>query len=367
MAGGTGGHVFPALAVADSLRAQGARVFWIGTRQGMEARLVPEHGFEMEWIRIEGLRGKGFGQLLRAPFKLAGALWQAHAILRRRQPSLVLGMGGFVSGPGGLAARAMGLPLVIHEQNFVPGMTNQWLSRIATRVFEAFPGSFPSGRGAVATGNPVRQSILDLPAPRARLSDRIGALRLLVLGGSLGAQVLNEMLPAALAAMPLEARPEVRHQSGERTLDLARNAYRLAGVAADVTPFIGDMAEAYAWADLVVCRAGALTVSELAAAGVASVLVPYPFAVDDHQVGNARYLADAGAARLVIQRDLSVADLTALLTELLDNRAALLDMAERARSLAQPAAAARIASTCLGIAQEQALRRSGQTARINSK
>ncbi|WP_295405463.1 undecaprenyldiphospho-muramoylpentapeptide beta-N-acetylglucosaminyltransferase [uncultured Thiocystis sp.] len=355
MAGGTGGHVFPALAVAERLRASGAEVFWIGTRQGMESRLVPEHGFEIEWIRIEGLRGKGLGQRLRAPFKLAGALWQARAILRRRRPSLVLGMGGFASGPGGLTARAMGLPLVIHEQNFVPGMTNQWLARVATAVFEAFPGSFPDDRCAVATGNPVRQSILDLPPPRERLSGRSGAARLLVLGGSLGAQVLNEMLPAALAAMPAGARPEVRHQAGERTLETARDAYRLAGVEAEIMPFISDMADAYAWADLVVCRAGALTVSELAAAGVASVLVPYPFAVDDHQVGNARYLSDAGAARLVIQRDLSQAGLTALLTELLGDRASLLAMAERARGLAQPDAAARIAASCLELALGETL------------
>ncbi|TCT23053.1 undecaprenyldiphospho-muramoylpentapeptide beta-N-acetylglucosaminyltransferase [Thiobaca trueperi] len=352
MAGGTGGHVFPALAVAETLRAQGVQVFWIGTRQGMESRLVPEHGFEMEWIRIEGLRGKGLGQMLKAPFKLAGALWQARAILARRRPALVLGMGGFASGPGGLAARALGIPLIVHEQNFVPGMTNQWLARIATRVFEAFPGSFPAARGAVATGNPVRQTIVDLPAPGERFAGHTGAPRLLVLGGSLGAQALNEMLPSALAALPVESRPEVRHQAGERTLETARAAYAAAGVAAEVTPFIGDMAEAYAWADLVVCRSGALTVSELAAAGVASVLVPYPFAVDDHQVGNARYLADAGAARLVIQRDLSVAGLTALLTDLLSDRARLLAMAEAARGRAQPDACARIAAACLEIARQ---------------
>ncbi len=367
MAGGTGGHVFPALAVAECLRARGVRVFWIGTRQGMESRLVPEQGFEMEWIRIEGLRGKGLGQRLRGPFKLAGALWQARAILRRRRPSLVLGMGGFASGPGGLAARALGLPLVIHEQNFVPGMTNQWLARIATMVFEAFPGSFPSKRGAVATGNPVRQAILDLPPPRERLSGRVGAPRLLVLGGSLGARILNEMLPAALAALPLDgasrgAPPGGRANPGDGPERLSSRR-----VEAEVVPFIRDMAEAYAWADLVVCRAGALTVSELAAAGVASVLVPYPFAVDDHQVGNARYLASAGAARLVIERDLNVAGLTALLTELLGDREVLLTMAERARSRAHPDAAARIAASCLDIIQGQALRhRTEQTVGDNT-
>lgn len=350
MAGGTGGHVFPALAVADILRQRGAEVFWIGTPRGMESRLVPEHGFALDWVRIEGLRGKGLGQLLKAPVNVAGALLQARAILRRRRPALVLGMGGFVSGPGGLAARALGIPLVVHEQNFVPGMTNQWLARIATKVYEAFPGSFPAARRAIATGNPVRQSILDLPPPDERLAGRDGRTRLLVLGGSLGARALNETLPPALAALPPERRPLVRHQAGERTLETARAAYRLAQVEAEVTPFIQDVADAYAWADLVVCRAGALTVSELAAAGVGAVLVPYPFAVDDHQVGNARYLADAGAARLVLQRDLTVPALTALLTELLGDRARLLAMAEAARRRAQPDAATRIADACLALA-----------------
>lgn len=350
MAGGTGGHVFPALAVAEALRARGAHVFWIGTRRGMESRLVPQHGFEMEWIRIEGLRGKGVGQMLKAPFKLAAALWQARAVLRQRRPAVVVGMGGFVSGPGGLAARLLGVPLVVHEQNFVPGMTNQWLARIATAVFEAFPGSFAAERAAVPTGNPVRQAILDLPSPTERMAGREGPIRLLVLGGSLGAKALNETVPAALAALPFEQRPAVRHQAGERTLETALESYRAAGVEADVAPFIQDMAEAYAWADLVVCRAGALTVSELAAAGVASVLVPYPFAVDDHQVGNARYLSEAGAARLVIQRDLTVPGLASLLSELMADRAKLVEMAECARWRAQPDAAARIAAACLDLA-----------------
>ncbi|MCG6896613.1 MAG: undecaprenyldiphospho-muramoylpentapeptide beta-N-acetylglucosaminyltransferase [Thiocapsa sp.] len=356
MAGGTGGHVFPALAVADRLRDQGMRVFWIGTRRGMESRLVPEHGFEMEWIRIEGLRGKGLGQLLRAPARIAVALGQSWQIVRRRRPSVVLGMGGFASGPGGLAARVLGVPLIIHEQNFVPGMTNQWLARIATHVYEAFPGSFPKARAAVACGNPVRQSIVDLPPPRERLAHRLadGSLeppRLLVLGGSLGAQVLNEVVPRAVAGLPPAQRPRVRHQAGERTLAAARAAYQEVGVEVELTPFIEDMAEAYGWADLAVCRAGALTVSELAAAGVASVLVPYPFAVDDHQVGNARYLAGPGAARLIIQRDLTVAGLTSLLNELLGDREALLSMADVARTRAQPDAAGRIAQTCWEVAR----------------
>jgi len=350
MAGGTGGHVFPALAVAELLREQGMKVFWIGTRRGMEARLAPQSGFPIEWLSIEGLRGKGASQILAAPFKLLVALRQAGNILRRRRPDLALGMGGFVSGPGGLMAKALGVPLVIQEQNRVPGLTNQWLSRIAVRVFEAFPGSFPEKRKAVASGNPVRPGIVDLPAPRTRFENRKGPGRLLVVGGSLGAKVLNETVAGAVATLPIGQRPVIRHQAGELTLDRARTAYREAGVAAEVIPFIADMPESYAWADLVVCRAGALTVSELAAAGVGSILVPYPHAVDDHQTGNARYLADVGAALLVPQSALSTASLGAALGDLLGDRSRLLAMAEAARDRARPDAAERIARACWEVA-----------------
>jgi UDP-N-acetylglucosamine--N-acetylmuramyl-(pentapeptide) pyrophosphoryl-undecaprenol N-acetylglucosamine transferase len=349
MAGGTGGHVFPALAVAERLRADGLEVFWIGTRRGMEARLVPQHGFSLEWIGIEGLRGKGLATLALAPFRLIGAIWQAARILRRRRPEAVLGMGGFASGPGGLATRLFGLPLVIHEQNRVPGLTNQWLARIATRVFEAFPGSFPPARRAVACGNPVRVEIAALPAPDERLALRLqgaGPRRLLVLGGSLGAQALNRTLPQALALLPARERPQVRHQAGEQTLAEAQAGYAEAGVAAQVTPFFTDMAEAYAWADLVVCRAGALTISELAAVGLPAILVPYPHAVDDHQTGNARYLADAGAALLLPQTQLTPQSLAEHLTTLLGAPAHLLDMARAARAQAQPDAATRVAAAC---------------------
>jgi UDP-N-acetylglucosamine--N-acetylmuramyl-(pentapeptide) pyrophosphoryl-undecaprenol N-acetylglucosamine transferase len=346
MAGGTGGHVFPALAVAELLRGQGMEVFWIGTRRGLEARLVPARGFGMEWISIEGLRGKGIGQLISAPWRLLVALREAVSVLRGRRPNVVLGMGGFASGPGGLAARAMGLPLVIHEQNQVPGLTNQWLSRIANRVFQAFPGSFPAARGAITCGNPVRPEIAAVPAPAERLAGRTGARRLLVVGGSLGAQALNQTVAPAIAKLSEAMRPMIRHQAGERTLDEARSAYAAAGLDAEVTPFIEDMAEAYAWADLVVCRAGALTVSELAAAGVASVLVPYPHAVDDHQTANARYLADVGAARLMPQRELSADSLAEVLADLLGDSARMLAMAEAARMRAEPAAAERIATAC---------------------
>lgn len=347
MAGGTGGHVFPALAVAELLRDQGQEVFWIGTRDKMEARLVPERGFAMEWIGIEGLRGKGSLRLLMAPWKLAVALFQAAGILRRRRPDLVLGMGGFASGPGGLVARWLGIPLIIHEQNQVPGLTNLWLSRIARRVFQAFPNSFPPGRGAETCGNPVRPEICALPAPAARLGRHQGRVRLLVVGGSLGAQALNEQVAPAVALMPLEARPLIRHQAGERTLEVARQAYARAGVEAEVTPFIRDMAEAYGWADLVICRSGALTVSELAAAGLGAILVPYPYAVDDHQTANAAYLAAPGGAEILPQSELNPARLGALLTRLLGDRARLLAMAEAARARTMPDAARRIAAACL--------------------
>jgi UDP-N-acetylglucosamine--N-acetylmuramyl-(pentapeptide) pyrophosphoryl-undecaprenol N-acetylglucosamine transferase len=346
MAGGTGGHVFPALAVAKLLREQGMDVFWVGTKRGMESRLVPENGFPMEWITIEGLRGKGIRQVLSSAWKLVVASRQAAEILRRQKPDVVLGMGGFASGPGGLMAKVLGMPLVIQEQNRVPGLTNQWLSRIAARVFEAFPGSFPEGRGVVTSGNPVRSEIVALPSPADRMAGRRGPRRLLVIGGSLGAKVLNEKVPGAVATLPEDQRPQIRHQAGELTLEAARTAYTEAGVEAEVTPFISDMAGAYAWADLVVCRAGALTVSELAAAGVASVLVPYPYAVDDHQTGNARYLADVGAARLMPQTELSDDSLGALLNELLGDRPRLVGMAEVARGRAEPRAAEKIAKAC---------------------
>jgi len=351
MAGGTGGHVFPALVVAQRLREQGMEVRWMGSRGGMETRLVPRYGFVLECIGIGGLRGKGLGTLLMAPLRLARALWEAARILRAFRPGVVLGMGGFASGPGGLAARLLGLPLVIHEQNGVPGLTNQWLARIADRVFEAFPESFSPTRGARTCGNPVRPEIFALPAPQVRFAGRSAPGRLLVLGGSLGAKVFNETLPTALAGLAAAQRPSVRHQCGERGLDLARAAYAAAGVEAEVLPFIEDMAEAYGWADLVVCRAGALTVSELAGAGVGAVLVPYPFAVDDHQVGNARFLSEAGAARLLLQRDLTATTLTAVLAELFADRPRLLAMAEAARSRAQPQAAEEIARACWEVAR----------------
>ncbi len=348
LAGGTGGHVFPALAVAEVLRERAVPVVWLGTRGGLEARVVPAAAIPMEWLDIGGLRGKGLAGWLRPPVNLGRLIRRARRVLSARPPRCVLGMGGYVSGPGGIAARLLGLPLVIHEQNAIAGLTNRVLARLARRVLTGFDR--PLGRGSRFVGNPVRAAIAHVPPPATRLAGRDGPLRLLVLGGSLGAQVLNETVPAALAALPAAERPLVRHQAGRHTLATARDSYARLGIAADVTEFFDDMAEAYAWADLVLCRAGALTVAELAAAGVPAVFVPFPHAVDDHQTVNARFLTDAGAARLLPQPELSVSRLAGVLAELLGDRALLLAMAEPARERGRPDAAATVADACLEVA-----------------
>lgn len=342
-AGGTGGHVFPALAVAEVLRERAVPVVWLGTRAGLEARVVPAAGIELEWLEVGGLRGKGLATRLRAPFTLARACWQAWRVLRRRRPRALLGMGGFVAGPGGLVARAARVPLVVHEQNAAAGLTNRVLARFATRVLEAMPGTFPAARRAVATGNPVRAGIAALPAPEERFAGRTGAPRVLVLGGSQGARALNERLPEALARLPADLRPVVHHQCGARHIETARAAYAGAGVDAEVTPFIEDMAAAYAEADLVVGRAGAMSVWELAAAGVGALLVPFPHAVDDHQTKNARWLADAGAATVVQEHELDAERLAGELRTLLGDREGLLERARRARGLARADAAVAVA------------------------
>lgn len=345
MAGGTGGHVFPALAVAEQLRQQGVAVVWLGTRRGLEARLVPAAGIAMEWIDVAGLRGTGIGRWERAPWMLMRALWQSLRALRRRRPRLVLGMGGFVSGPGGLAARLLGIPLVVHEQNALPGTTNRYLAHLAKRVLEAFPGSFPASSGALRVGNPVRASLCELAAPAVRLQGRTGPARLLILGGSQGARDLNSLVPAALSR--LSQHPEVYHQTGERWLEATREAYQEQGLLVRCEAFIEDMADAYGWADLVLCRAGALTVTELATVGVGAILVPYPHAVDDHQTANARQLQQVGAAIIEAQEGLSASRLATLLETLLMDRQQLLAMAEAARTLAEPTATQRIAAVCL--------------------
>jgi UDP-N-acetylglucosamine--N-acetylmuramyl-(pentapeptide) pyrophosphoryl-undecaprenol N-acetylglucosamine transferase len=347
MAGGTGGHVFPALAVANELRRRGVAVVWIGSPTGMEAKIVAAQGFVLEPVKISGLRGKGVLAWLLAPWRLANAVLQVLAVLRRVRPRAVLGAGGFISGPGGIAAWIANIPLLIHEQNAVAGLTNRVLSHLTRNVFEAFPGSFSARVHARCIGNPVRPQIAALPAPDQRFENRSGPIRLLVLGGSQGAQRLNALLPRALARLPQHTRPRVRHQAGERGLAAAQSAYREANVDAQVVPFIEDMAEAYGWSDLAICRAGALTISELQAAGLAAVLVPFPAAVDDHQTKNAEIMVKIGAARLVQERDLNEENLSGLIATLSADRALLLQMARAARSRTMPDAAANLADFCL--------------------
>ncbi len=347
MAGGTGGHVYPALAVAQALEAHSQNVVWLGTHRGLESSVVPDAGIDIEWVSVRGLRRKGVLALLIAPLQIAWALLQSLGIILRRRPVAVLGMGGFVSGPGGLAAWLTRRPLVIHEQNAAAGLTNRLLARLARVVLQAFPGSFNSRVAAETVGNPVREDISAVAEPVDRYSDRQGPLRLLVLGGSQGALALNRTVPDALAKLPTQERPVVRHQCGSRTLDEARDAYAKHGVDVELMAFIGDMAAAYAWADLVVCRAGALTVAELCAVGLPALFVPYPSAVDDHQTANARPMEEVGAAVIINERELTAEVLANLLRDWLSSRQSLLARATKARELAKPQALARITELCL--------------------
>ncbi|RYZ74669.1 MAG: undecaprenyldiphospho-muramoylpentapeptide beta-N-acetylglucosaminyltransferase [Lysobacteraceae bacterium] len=344
LAGGTGGHIFPALAVAKVLRARGVPVTWLGAEGAMETKLVPRQGIQLDTIAISGLRGKGKLALLGAPLRVLRAVRAAGFVLRYRAPRAVVSFGGFAAGPGGMAARLQGRPLLVHEQNRAPGFTNRVLARFARRILTGFPGSFASREEAV--GNPVRAEIAALGAPAQRLAGRSGPLRLLVLGGSQGARVLNTALPQALASLPQDL-VQVRHQCGEKLREEAVRSYAEAGVSASVESFIGDMAQAYEWADLVVCRAGASTLAELCAVGVGSVLVPFAAAVDDHQTRNAQYLVERGAAVLLGQDDQLAARLQQLLSELAGDAARRLAMAEAARTLAKPDAAERIADIIL--------------------
>ena len=350
MAGGTGGHVYPALAVARALQKESQEVVWLGTSRGLESRVVPAAGIDIEWISVKGLRRKGVLAVFIAPFQMVWALMQALAVIFRRRPAAVLGMGGFVSGPGGVAAWLTRRPLVIHEQNAVAGLTNRLLARLARVVLQAFPGSFNSRADVETVGNPVREDIAAVPEPGARYPGREGPLRLLVLGGSQGALSLNKTVPAALALLPASTRPLVRHQCGERTIDTARDAYDGSGVDVELVPFIEDMAAAYAWADLVVCRAGALTVAELCAVGLPALFIPYPSAVDDHQTANARPMADADAAAIMQERDLTDQALAELLGNWLCDRSVLQSRAARARALSRPDSLHRITSICLELA-----------------
>jgi UDP-N-acetylglucosamine--N-acetylmuramyl-(pentapeptide) pyrophosphoryl-undecaprenol N-acetylglucosamine transferase len=345
MAGGTGGHVFPGLAVADEMRGRGWTVVWMGARGGLEARLVPERGYAVEWIRAAALRGKGIAATLMLPLNLLIGFWQSARAIFRVRPDVVLGMGGYVAFPGGMMASLFARPLAVHEQNAIAGLVNRVLASVADKAMVAFPDAL---KNAEWTGNPVRADIAALAAPAARYAQRSGPLRLLVVGGSLGAQALNEAVPKALALFSEDVRPSVLHQAGEKNLDSLRMNYSTSKVKGELVAFIDDMARRYAEADLVVCRAGAMTVSELAAGGIASVLVPFPHAVDDHQTANARFLAGQGAAVLLSQKDLTPEGLANLIRSL--DRKALAAMAQKAKVLGKPDAARVVADRCTALA-----------------
>ena len=357
MAGGTGGHIFPGLAVAEALRSQGWAVHWLGGPDSMESQLVPARGFAFECVHFSGVRGKGVGALLRLPARMLGAMRQSRAILRRLQPAVVIGFGGYITAPAGLVAASLGIPLMLHEQNSVAGMANKWLSRFAKRVFTAYPNvlgasshtdkgaAFAGGTGkACWVGNPLRTIFLQQDAPQQRMAGRTGKLQLLVVGGSLGAKALNDTVPQALALLDEAQRPHVMHQSGAKQIDALRQAYAQAGVVATLLPFIDNTAEAFAQADLVVCRAGASTVTELAAVGAAAVFVPFPHAVDDHQTANARYLVDADAAWLQPQAQFTAQWLADFLSGI--TREQLLEKAQKAKSMEKLHATEHIVAAC---------------------
>lgn len=343
MAGGTGGHVIPALSLAERFAAEGLSVEWLGSPQGIENRLVPAAGIRLNHIDVMGLRGKGLMRKLAAPFLILKAVKQAIVILRRFKPDFVVGLGGFASGPGGIAARMLGIPVYIHEQNAVAGMTNRWLSKVARQTFAAFPKAFAEKTGAVVTGNPVRESLLSIPDKSAIKAP----VKLLVIGGSLGAQVFNERLPEAISKLPDNIRPEIWHQSGKDKLDVTQDHYKQMQVTARTQEFIDDMTGAFDWADLVICRAGALTVSELAAAGRASVLVPLPIAVDDHQTANARFLVEADAGILLPQKEMDADKLAKMLESLFGDPEKILAMGKNARRVARPMATEAVVQGCL--------------------
>ena len=351
VAAGTGGHVYPALAVAERLRSMGVDVSWLGTAAGIESRLVPAAGFPLHVARVAGLRGKGAARWLAAPLLLVRSALRSLAVLARVRPHVVLGMGGYGAGPGGLVARVLGVPLVIHEQNAVPGLTNRILARLASRVLEAFPASFPARRRAIHTGNPVREALACAPAPETRLARREGRLRMLVIGGSQGARALNEVVPRALAVDALGASVAVRHQCGPAHVETTRGDYAAAGVEAEISGYIEDMGAAWAWTDVAVCRAGAMTVAELAAVGVASILVPFPYATDDHQSRNARHLADRGAAIMIAEDRLDARSLAGAVRGLHEDRGRVASMSRAAWDAAVRDATQRVVDQCLEVAR----------------
>ena len=341
MAGGTGGHIFPGLALAEALRAKGWRVHWLGVPGSMEERLVPPRGFAFESVQFSGVRGKGMKTLVQLPGRLLRAFWQSWQAVRRVQPDVVIGLGGYVTFPGGLMGVLAGKPLVLHEQNSVAGMANKVLARVATRIFSAYPHALPK---AEWVGNPLRAEFLQQPAPAQRFAGRTGPLRLLVLGGSLGAQGLNDVVPQALALMPADQRPQVLHQSGSLHIEALRALYARLGVQGQLTPFIDGTAQAMADADLLVCRAGASTVTEIAAVGAAAVFVPFPHAVDDHQTHNARFLVEAGAAVLVQQRDLTPESLQEIIMK--SERTMLIQQAQSAKKMQKTEAVNQMVAAC---------------------
>jgi UDP-N-acetylglucosamine--N-acetylmuramyl-(pentapeptide) pyrophosphoryl-undecaprenol N-acetylglucosamine transferase len=347
MAGGTGGHIMPGLAVAHELMHQGHKVVWLGGVMGsMEAKLVPQHGVEFNSVEFGGVRGKGWSTKLLFPFRLAKAVAQARAVIKQVRPDVVLGMGGYITVPGGLAAKMAGVPIVLHEQNSIVGLSNKLLAKIAQRVLSGFPNALPD---AEWVGNPVKQAIVDVQGPDARYAAHTGAFKIAVVGGSLGAQALNTVVPQALALMPEATRPQVIHQAGEKMIAALRENYAQAGVSAECVPFINDMAALYAQVDVLICRSGAMTVSELAAAGVPSIMVPFPFAVDDHQTSNAKLLTDAGAGICIAQSSLTAQRLADELNRL--TRDGLRVKAIQARTVAKPNATRDVARVCLDVAQ----------------
>lgn len=350
MAGGTGGHVFPALAVADELRSRGVTVEWMGTQAGIEAEKVPAANYPLTTISVQGLRGKGVLGWVLAPFRLTKAVWEAYRAIRKIKPDVVLGFGGFASGPGGVAAWINRKPLVIHEQNAVPGLTNYLLAKVAKKIMTGFEDVFPEKIKTEWVGNPVRDTISSVEAPETRLANRQGPIRLLILGGSLGARALNHSVPKALALLPATHRPEIRHQCGTRNEETCQQAYEAAAVTATVLPFIDDMAAAYAWADIIVCRAGALTIAELSAVGVGSILVPFPHAMDDHQTHNARGLERIGAAVLLAEKIVMTENMAMVLRDVLRDKATILRMATAAKTLYKAGSAKRIAAVCCELA-----------------
>ena len=345
-AGGTGGHVFPGLAVADAMRAAGWRVVWLGAKTGMEARIVPAHGYEMAWVRAAALRGKGLFAALLLPLHLLVGFWQSARAILAHRPDVVLGLGGYVAFPGGMMASLLARPLAVHEQNAIAGLTNRILAGVADRVMVAFPGAL---KNAEWTGNPVRADIAGIPAPDERFANRNGPLRVLVVGGSLGAQALNEAVPKALAQLRAHERPHVVHQSGEKHFESLRAGYAAAGVEGELVPFIDDMARRYAEADLVICRSGGLTVAELAAVGVGAVLVPLPGAIADEQTQNARFLVEAGGAVLIAQAELTPERLSEFIRG--STRERLRDLAIAARRVGRADAAERVAAACVAEAE----------------